>query len=144
MVKLDLCDACATKLEVTDVNAVAVEDLIAKIRRLQNENQRDDSPKCPRCQFSLNEYHRTGRMGCPECYEVFADELQETLEGCQKSLNHAGKIPEQARTLMTSRRLDELENELQAAIRNEQYETAARLRDRIREAREANETTSGA
>ena len=134
MVKLDLCEACATKLEVTDVNAVAVEDLIKKIRQLEEEREAGASSKCPQCGFSLNKFHQSGRLGCPDCYDIFEEELRETLNGCQKSVLHSGKIPEQEKSIIASRRLEKLKEELQAAIRDEKYETAAKLRDCIEEA----------
>lgn len=131
VIKLDLCDACAKKLEVTDIQGLAVNELIDKIKVLQEEEKGVDSPACPSCGFTQSHLRKSGRLGCPDCYTFFGSELKEILQDCQKSLVHSGKAPERARDLIESFQLDELEKELKAAIRDENYEVAARLRDRI-------------
>jgi len=134
VIKLDLCESCAKKLEVTDVQGIAVNELIQKIKVIQEEEKGVDSPACPSCGFTLSTLRKSGRLGCPDCYPFFGDELTETLEGCQKSLVHTGKIPRKARDFMEAYNLSQLEEELKDAIRDENYESAARLRDRIRQA----------
>ena len=75
--------------------------------------------RCPACGFELPVFRKTGRLGCPTCYTVFAREL---------SLESASDDSEQEEVDEKSR----LEAELREAIEREDYETAAQLRDRIR------------
>lgn len=134
VIKLDLCEACAKQLEVSDVHGIAVNELIQKIKVIQQEEKGVESPACPSCGFTLSALRKSGRLGCPECYLFFGDELKETLQGCQKSLSHSGKIPRRARDFMEVYNLSQLEQELKDAIREENFESAACLRDRIRQA----------
>lgn len=36
---------------------------------------------CPHCQFTLEEVLETGFLGCPLCYEVFADSIPKRTDG---------------------------------------------------------------
>ena len=60
------------------------------------------------------------------CYEKFSATLVAALQDSQKSLTHVGKRPGRKKAGR-----EELEAELQQMIRTEQYEEAAKLRDRI-------------
>ena len=81
---------------------------------------------CPACGYSLDTLQKTGRLGCGVCYERFAGPLQAALLESQKGLVHRGKRP--ARKNATR---EELEREMQYHVGRENYEEAARLRDRI-------------
>lgn len=60
-------------------------------------------------------------MGCPECYDTFRSLLHE----------HAGEFQKIERSPQESR--EELEEQMHIAVEREDYEEAARLRDRIKE-----------
>lgn len=85
-----------------------------------------ETEKCPTCGYSLESLHKTGRLGCGVCYERFSASLVAALQDSQKSLVHVGKRPGRKKAGR-----EELEAELQQMIRMEQYEEAAKLRDRI-------------
>jgi protein arginine kinase activator len=58
------------------------------------------------------------------------------LANMHKDVVHRGKVPERALARMSrKRRLDQLESDLQEAIKLENYEEAARLRDLISQAK---------
>ncbi|MEM6820620.1 MAG: UvrB/UvrC motif-containing protein [Verrucomicrobiota bacterium] len=132
VIKLDLCEACAKKLEVTDVQGVAVNELIEKIQKIQEEQEPIEDKTCTKCGFSMNEIHETGRLGCDECYDYFQPEVSEIIKQTQKKARHKGKNPSDREDDMNQQRLDDLQTELGLAIENEDYEKAARLRDRIK------------
>lgn len=77
---------------------------------------------CPACGFPLETYRKTGRLGCPDCYTVFAREL-ETEPGNAEDAEEQD-APESPETL---------QQQLEEAVAREDYETAAALRDRIKE-----------
>ncbi len=83
--------------------------------------------QCPHCGFTHEDVRKTGRLGCPACYEVFTEVLHDVLNDCQKGLQHTGKIPLAHRGLQRKK----LEEELQKAIGDERFEDAAILRDQI-------------
>lgn len=77
---------------------------------------------CPACGFSLDVFRKTGRLGCPDCYTVFARELETELPAAAD--DGAEPVPADERR--------ELEQALREAIAREDYERAAALRDRLR------------
>ncbi|MEM6885688.1 MAG: UvrB/UvrC motif-containing protein [Verrucomicrobiota bacterium] len=131
IIKLDLCEACAKKLEVTDVQGVAVNELIDKIKLIQEESRHDAEQVCSCCDMSLDEMKKRGQLGCPECYDAFGEAVSSILQENQKGKLHSGKIPKGMETLAQQSRRDLLELDLQRAVESENFEQAARLRDEL-------------
>lgn len=76
--------------------------------------------KCPVCGFSIEDFRRTGHLGCPDCYTVFARELDPEAEPEETEETESNAV-KRAR----------LQKELQQAVAREDYERAAALRDKI-------------
>jgi protein arginine kinase activator len=92
-----------------------------------------DKQVCPVCQMSFQEFRNTGRLGCPYDYEVFRDELMPLLENIHEETRHTGKFPRRApRDPVRQTELIQLRNEQKRAIAAEDYEMAARIRDKIK------------
>jgi protein arginine kinase activator len=92
-----------------------------------------DKQACPICQITFLEFRNTGRLGCPYDYEVFRDELMPLLENIHDETRHSGKVPKRApRNTQQQTTLIQLRNDLKRAIAAEDYETAARIRDKIK------------
>ena len=87
---------------------------------------------CPTCRTSLEDIIRSGRVGCPECYITFYDSLSPSLRRVHGDLTHVGKTPQRYRP-STESELSALKNELEEALKLQEYERCAALRDRIRE-----------
>ncbi len=93
--------------------------------------------KCPECGLTYAEFRQRGRLGCGADYELFREGLIQLLERIHGSSQHIGKIPEsEGDNLKLEREIIELRRELTRAIHLEDYEQAARIRDRIRELEE--------
>jgi protein arginine kinase activator len=89
--------------------------------------------KCPRCGFSQADFKKSGRLGCPECYQTFAEGLAGLLKTMHKGTRHTGKAPEALRkSRETGDRLKQLQKKLNKAVETEDFETAAALRDEIK------------
>jgi protein-arginine kinase activator protein McsA len=74
------------------------------------------------------------KLGCSECYKVFRGPVTETLRQIHPSTVHVGKIPSKSgEELKLKRKYETLKQELSAAVKNEDYETAAKLHKQIRE-----------
>ena len=88
--------------------------------------------RCPQCGQSFRDFHRTGRLGCANCYSVFGTRLKPLLRRVQGATEHRGKIPLQSgRSLQLRYRIEELKQKLQRAVAAERFEDAAVLRDEI-------------
>ena len=60
--------------------------------------------------------------------------MEETLRQIHSNSHHSGKIPSKSGgELKKKRQLEALKAQLQEAVRNEDYETAAKLHKQIRE-----------
>ena len=99
------------------------------------------SLRCPKCGTTWDRLKQDGRAGCGQCYATFARELANVMERVQKASQHAGKTPraleKRQRRLMHLRlrrdnRLEMLQHRLQESLERENFEEAARLRDKIK------------
>lgn len=90
--------------------------------------------KCDTCGMTYTQFSKIGRFGCSNCYKQFAERLDPLLKRVHGSTVHVGKVPKRAGgRLKTKREIDRLKKEMQGRIEREDFETAAQLRDRIRE-----------
>ena len=127
--KVDLCEDCPYKQGVTDPEGFSLADFLLKPPASLLTEQ---AVQCEVCGFTPSDFKKTGRFGCPHCYETFKEILQPMLANMHKGTVHRGKVPEKALArLSRQRRLDQLESDLTDAVKAENYEEAARLRDLI-------------
>lgn len=115
---------------------------------------------CPKCGMTYNEFLKYSKFGCPECVHTFGFLLDDYFKKIQGSCEHCGKVyhggetvfipditavagdgstsaaPEMAPAVRVndkdSKEVASLKKKLDKAIRDEEYEEAARLRDEIR------------
>jgi protein arginine kinase activator len=94
--------------------------------------------ECPHCGIKFVEFRNTGRLGCPHDYEEFREELSSLLENIHGETRHVGKTPRRLpQNKQTQSELVQLRKQLLQAVNKENYEEAARLRDRIRQLEES-------
>ena len=93
----------------------------------------DKPQSCPLCGATSTDIRRTGRAGCANCYSIFDTILDPIISKIHGTTTHTGNIPKSAGANLSSKRhLEDLKTQLKAAITNEDYESAAKLRDEIR------------
>jgi protein arginine kinase activator len=135
--KVDLCETCAQAKGVTDPSGFYLADILLKAS-LNPEPAQTTVLKCEQCGYTPDEFKRTGRFGCPECYSTFSSLLEPMLNNMHKGTAHTGKIPERAVERQTLfNRLNKLQSDLLSAIESERYEDAAKYRDEISQVRQA-------
>jgi len=96
---------------------------------------------CSGCGMSYQEFRVKGRFGCCECYDAFAEGLESLLDRVHGANRYVGPRPEEATeqaagTGRIERELVDLRKQLLSVVEAEDYEEAARIRDRIHEAEE--------
>lgn len=99
--------------------------------------------RCTLCGAEFRELVAEGKVGCPECYKVFADELSHTIAKIHGTTAHNGSSParfEEGRERKL--KIKTLEAELKKAVAEEEYERAAQLRDELRALKEEKEGES--
>jgi protein arginine kinase activator len=88
---------------------------------------------CTNCGLTYDEFKKTGRLGCSDCYEEFKVVLEPRIKSLQVGAKHIGKIPNmKGEELIRRRKLKNLKEEMQQLIVAEEYERAAVVRDEIK------------
>jgi protein arginine kinase activator len=109
-----------------------------------------DDVACQGCGLTFSEFTRQGRFGCGECYAAFRARLEPIMRKIHGASLHRGRNPEYAKVDDTAalpiKEEERLESELNKAIRAEDFERAAELRDKLKAVRErigVEETSKG-
>jgi protein arginine kinase activator len=122
-----LCEACARERGISiSIDEAAME--AAPPSPAPAEPDRE----CPSCRMKLSEFRSRGRLGCPGCYKEFEREIEDLLLQSHGSTEHKGKMYGRGSgdgPGVTD--VSHLRTELETAIRNEEFERAATLRDAI-------------
>lgn len=132
--KVHLCESCAKQSGFDVQGPISITDILLGMGLQKDEAESTGREvSCPRCHMNRVDFKKTGRLGCPECYTTFADELAPLLKAMHRGPRHAGKYPAREKTrYLVTEELEQLRKALDKAVRNEAYEEAATLRDRIR------------
>lgn len=134
MQKVNLCDSCSKAKGVDDPTGFALADLLLGLGAAQEIEKGGGSQKCPICGFSQADFKKTGRLGCAHCYDTFAEGLGSLLKAMHKGTTHVGKVPGRLlKVLEREAELKTLQRDLQRAVAEENYESAAQIRDRLRQ-----------
>ena len=137
-----LCAACAREAGLVAMPSFGFQlsDLFSGFlgSSLQQAQPQLAPARCALCGSTLREITQSGRAGCAQCYDTFYDALEPALQRIHGALEHAGKTPDPAARgrRQAERQVARLREEIAAAVREEDYERAARLRDEIRELEE--------
>ncbi len=137
MKEVHLCEEHA-KIQGLDLDSpISITDILMGLSGPQKNMSSELSLACPTCGVSREEFRKTGRLGCPECYKTFMAELTMAIKAMHQSGQHLGKIPtrEGVQTRVKSK-IARLQKDLEAAIAREDFEKAAKLRDQIKKCRE--------
>ena len=133
MQKVNLCEGCSKEKGVNDPTGFALADLLLGLGAAQEIEKNPAGIRCPVCGFSQADFKKTGRLGCSACYDTFAEGLSGMLKNMHRGSIHTGKVP--AKLAVARRRAQELaglQADLEKAVREELFEEAATLRDKIR------------
>lgn len=134
--KLNLCEACA-KLKGNEMEEhFGLNDLLAGLADIGQtvKPEAAQSIKCPSCGFTYQDFRKVGRLGCGDCYEAFKKELTQLLRRIHSADRHVGKVPVMVgKTVKDAQTIQELRMKMEKAIQTEEFEEAAKLRDKIKE-----------
>ncbi|MDD5658596.1 MAG: UvrB/UvrC motif-containing protein [Actinomycetota bacterium] len=147
--KIDLCKSCVKELAFlpeeefsggdfkNSTSILAIDlgffndsesfDLFGGLNLSNKENRR-----CQYCNISLNAIKKLGRVGCQRCYEEFQEDLNPLIKLIQSGIEHKGKVPINCnKRLKIEKKIKDLKFMLEEQIIIENFEEAARLRDKI-------------
>ncbi len=136
MAEMHLCENCAREKGALIKPQFPLADLLAGLADFQAPSTAEKRRvgKCPRCGLTYAGFRKSGRLGCSQCYYTFKDGLASLLKRVHGASEHVGKAPASAgKETGAGRALKELRERLHQAIQKEEFEEAARWRDRIKE-----------
>jgi len=130
-----LCEDCAAAKGLEPGVGAAnlpLADFLAQVGRSGPESA--GAGPCPYCGLKLEDFKKTGRLGCSQCYVTFESSLKNLMRRLHGSVQHVGKVylPPDPSRAEQEERLAGLRRKLDRAVEREDFERAAQLRDLIR------------
>lgn len=138
-----LCQQCAESQGLTIKSQIPLNELLNTLLSAGPQAADSSGPQalqsehpCPDCGMTLKQFSKESLLGCPHDYEEFENELTPLIEQTQNGkTQHVGKVPTRVPAQQQKDiALKNLQRQLAAAVKNEDYETAAQLRDQIESA----------
>lgn len=103
-------------------------------KKHQNIIDEENKLICPQCNITYDEILETGKFGCGYCYTAFNEQIKPIIRRIHGTIFHKGKVPIKfKKQIKIVRDLKGLNNRLKSAIKKEEYEKAAILRDKIKQ-----------
>jgi protein arginine kinase activator len=147
----DLCAVCAKdkgvsfvwdqEFSLSPAPFASLSETIAQLAgSAVQESRRASAAKCSKCGLTYAEFQQKGRLGCDGCYDSFRAMIEPLLQHIHGHARHAGKaskaaeptFPRAPRTVP----LESLQKQLKEAVKKEDFEKAAELRDKIKKHKE--------
>lgn len=153
--ELTLCSECARKLGVENFELpINFNSFLGDFFNDYAETEfmptfQTNKVKCDKCNMTYDDFINTGVFGCSHCYDVFTNPIESLLKNLHGTAKHVGRIPkgkaepieaddieEDKGKSVTSKedtKKENLERQLEKAIKEERYEDAAKIRDELKE-----------
>jgi protein arginine kinase activator len=143
-----LCNNCAKNLNLIDFpNMLSYFFTNYPKEEIGNEYTKK---VCDKCSYTFNDYLEKGLFGCPNCYSAFSDRIDALLtkmHGKNRHLVDENKQREKSiikhkivndknsdiEDISKIENINKLKKLLETSIKEEKYEDAANIRDRIKE-----------
>lgn len=134
-----LCGDCAS--EGIGMESSLLSNLFGDFsERSRKRSKTVEEKKCPVCGITFSGIAASGKVGCPDCYVTFKPELAPTIRRIHGNRVYRGTVAEKkdkvpVKTPVKAEAEDpvaSLRRRLEAAVKEENYELAASLRDEIR------------
>lgn len=139
MIEVHLCENCAQEKGTDFKTHFNFNDLLSGLSDMSSMLKADpmEIVGCKTCSLTYEEFGKTGRLGCPDCYQDLGKILLPLIKRVQRSTEHLGKHPSKASS-ETKRTIDlrEQRERLKRAVEMEEFEKAADIRDQIKKLEE--------
>ena len=131
-----LCDKCAAKLgysNIFDGFGFSFDNLLGSFFAANGPKFMPlNNKRCDFCGSSLEDISNTGKVGCSKCYDVFFDQLMPSIKRIHGNTKHAGKYASAVgQENIIKNEIQALNEKMKVAINEQNFEEAARIRDKI-------------
>lgn len=142
-IELHLCSECASELGVME--EFSAENLFADTffgnllgAGIPAMNVLSGVDRCEYCGSSFNDIVKNGTVGCAHCYSRFEDKLEPSIIKIHGKTRHVGKnvtytSDESSKAEAPVNSVAILKEDLKQAIKEQRFEDAAVLRDKIKD-----------
>lgn len=136
--EMQLCADCLNRMQEETASGFELSGVAAAKTKNKAVAEPPAEPKmlnrvCRICGADLKEAIQQNRVGCSACYDALGDSLEQVLRGFHVGQRHRGKEPHISDSRKIARsELHSLRALLRSSLKSENYEEAAKLRDRIR------------
>lgn len=156
--EMHLCSECAKELGVMDefkmpsMSEFFSEGLLGSLlgTGVSAMNSIAEIERCRTCGSSFDDIVNSGHIGCSDCYDKFSERLEPSIRKIHGKTKHLGKFisytqqdSKQEKTnkqaVQKENPLEELKKELEQAVKDQRFEDAVTLRDKINELEGNNE-----
>ncbi|HET6450779.1 MAG TPA: UvrB/UvrC motif-containing protein [Spirochaetia bacterium] len=134
--ELHICEDCAQEkgLIREEESELPITNLLSGLLEGKDVTGTEVKDACPRCGLKASEFRKQGKLGCPECFSAFEKDVRAIVSQMAARPRHTGRVPSaMAGEQDAATRGESLREELRDAVEREEYELAARIRDRLRE-----------
>ena len=138
----DLCSECAKQMGYTNVFG-DIENEFSNFLGSFFGNvlpARTQATRCEFCGSSYSDIAKSGHVGCANCYNIFGEQLLPSIRRIHGNTAHCGKNSGKADRQSSKpqeetkeQKIKRLKAELDTAIKEQNFEHAAELRDKIKE-----------
>ncbi len=146
----ELCSQCAKEMGYTNIFSDMENEFSNFLGSFFGNAlpARTQAARCEGCGSTYNEIAKTGHVGCADCYETFWEQLMPSIRRIHGNTTHCGKIPHSLEyTESVEKNVSEknestdnidseiqlLKQSLEKAVKEQNFEKAAELRDKIKE-----------
>lgn len=142
--EMHLCEKCAREKGemISGTSNFSMNSLLSGLLNFDytlsessNAFSQNQTLKCEKCGMTYNQFSQRGRFGCSNCYKTFNSKIDPILRRVHSgNTTHDGKIPKRiGGNIHIQREIKQLKEEMQQSVTHEEFEQAARIRDKVRE-----------
>ena len=140
--KTSLCRDCAIKEGVFNNQTNLFDDMFSSFADMIGFEQ-VKNVVCPVCKTTLREFKSSGVLGCPNCYDMFREEISNIIKRIAPFETHKQDIIKTKQTKAEKPSKEEqikaLREQMKQAVSEERYEDAAKIKKQITKLESANE-----
>ena len=124
--RTNLCRDCAIKEGVFTTEPRSIFDDMFSVFSDFLPFEKVADVTCPVCKLSLREFKTTAKLGCPNCYEAFREEISKVIKKIAPFENHKQDSIKPSKpskkTVSKEEKIAMLRAEMSEAVKEERYE----------------------
>ena len=129
-----LCASCAANEGYGDIKNNNLTEILSSMFGDTSVVDKKKITRCSCCGSAFSDIAKSGKCGCAQCYTTFYEQLLPYFKRVHGSTQHIGKVPQVSSIPDTAPQesIAELRSLLNRLVREENYEQAAVVRDKIK------------